>query len=324
MDVFSHAVLPLALWALLLRRPAPERLAAALGGAAPDMDFFLAWVTRLGDPFYAFVHRGLSHTLWGAPLFALVGLALLASPWAARAWPRLAAFRLTPATALAAALGGLTHLALDMLTISGVPLLWPLSVERFTLNVYFFSALYMTPVAAYAVWRLYKGRLSDALLARVAAVLVAMLAVSGAVRLAAYPHDAPPGAVVQPAALDGQWVVAEPVADGWVVRTAGWAADGRAFTFTGNATPEAQPAVERAEALGAYTSWRWRSAAPVVNATPLGDGGWRVEFRDAFALHRNATGSIFQLVRMSVPLVVEVHGDAAVVRERPGGWGIGG
>jgi membrane-bound metal-dependent hydrolase YbcI (DUF457 family) len=318
MDVFTHAVLPLAAFALLRRRWLG--LAAGLGAATPDADALFTWLARVDPQLWFTVHRGWSHTLWGAPLLGLLALALLSRPWCARRWPRLGAFRATPLAAEALVLGAWSHLGLDALTISGVPALWPLSAQRFTLNLFFFSALYMVPVSAYLVWRLARGTLGDRLLARGALLLVLALAAGGSLRAATMPHVE--GAVVQPTPNELRWVVAEPLPGGWRVREAGPMADARVDTFTGNASAEAAGAVRRAEGLGAHTAWAWTNPAPVVNATRLADG-WRVEFRDAVAMHRNATGGLLAgLVREPRPLVVEVRGGTARAVEQPAWFGV--
>lgn len=323
MDIFTHAVLPLALLALL-RRPAAQRLAAGLGAAMPDMDVLATSVARFDDSLYGFVHRGWSHTLWGAPLLAVVGLLVLTRPWWAQRWPRMAAFRLDRLTVVAAVVGAVSHVALDALTISGVPALWPASDERVTANLFFYSALYMVPVSGYLIWRLSRGTLDDALLRRGAALLVVAIVVGGAVRAATTPRDLPPGSVVQPTPSELHWIVATPIPGGWDVedRIAAFGEPQR-HVFVGNATPAADEAVARAQALGAYVAWHWTNPAPVLNATAV-EGGWRIEFRDAVALHRNATGGILAgLVHGPGPLVVEVVGGEARVVERPGWFGLG-
>jgi membrane-bound metal-dependent hydrolase YbcI (DUF457 family) len=319
-DIFSHAVLPLALVALALRRPRAAWLAAGLGAAMPDMDVAFTWVASLADPLYAFTHRGWSHTLWGAPVWALGGLALLSRPWAARRWARLASFRLTPETCLAAVLGAWSHLALDVLTITGVPLLWPQSPARFTLNLFFYSVLLMTPVAAWLVWRLFRRRLDERTLRRGALVLVGMLLLTGALRAATMPRDLPPGAVVLPSPLEARWIVATPLPAGWHVEDRGWPPGGSG-TYEGNASSAARALVPRAQQLGAYLAWSWRNPTPLVNATAI-DGGWRLEFLDAVALHREATGGLLAgSFRAPRPLVVEVVGDEARVVRHPGAFG---
>ncbi|MCA1814740.1 MAG: metal-dependent hydrolase [Halobacteriales archaeon] len=325
MDIFTHALLPLALYAAL-RRPWPECLAAGLGAAMPDMDLLLSWAQGLDDRLYFTVHRGWSHTLWGAPLFAVLGLALLSRPW----WrtrlgglgPRFAAFQLAPLTLLAVLLGAWSHLLLDWPTLTGVAALWPFSLQRATLNLYFFGVFAVTPVSAWVFWRLLRGTLTRALLLRAAAlVAVALLATAG-LREATLPRDVPAGAVVVPTPNDLRWIVAEPEAGGWVVHDHdALAGDGEAHEFLGNLSEDAIPAVVRAQALGTYAAWAWNHPAPVLNSTRLADG-WRIEFRDAVMLHRNATGGwLAELTAEPEPLVVEVHGERAVVAARPTGFG---
>ncbi|HEV8359453.1 MAG TPA: metal-dependent hydrolase [Candidatus Thermoplasmatota archaeon] len=319
MDIFTHAVLPLAALAFL-RRPLAERLAIGLGAAMPDMDVFFSWATRLcDDPCFAFTHRGLSHTVWGAPLLGALGLAIVTMPWWSRRWPRMAAFQLGPMTLLAALVGGLSHVALDALTITGTPALWPLTLQRFTLNIYFFSLLYTAPLALWVVWRLFRGTLQERHLKLAALGLVAMLVAGGALRVATMPQGLGADAVVQPSPLDGEWLVAKPGAapGSWEVATTSvWRASLHT-THAGNATAASADAVARAQALGAWKGWAWTNEAPLVNATAIEDG-WRLEFRDAFALHRNATGWNIGGFARERPLVIEVaRGEARVVERAP-------
>jgi membrane-bound metal-dependent hydrolase YbcI (DUF457 family) len=324
MDIFTHALLPLALFAAL-RRPWAECLAAGLGAAMPDMDVLLSWA-QAADPLYFTVHRGWSHTVWGAPLFALAGLAVVSRPfWRTRLGslgPRLAAFRLAPATCVAAVLGAWSHLLLDWPTITGVAAAWPFSLQRATLNLYFFGVLFATPVSAWAVWRLYRGTLPRPLLLRAAALCALLLLASGALRAATMPHGLPAEDVVVPTPNDLRWVVAVPEAQGWVVHDHdALRGDGAAHEFQGNLSAAAIPALVAAEGTGAYRTWAWNNPTPLLNATPLADG-WRIEFRDAIALHRNLTGGFLAgLVRAPEPLVVDVRGGQATVVERPGEYG---
>jgi membrane-bound metal-dependent hydrolase YbcI (DUF457 family) len=322
-DIFTHAILPMALLTLLRRRRA-EVLAAGLGGAMPDMDVLVTWVTGLGDPFYIFTHRGWTHTLWGAPLVGMAGLYLFSRPWWARRWGRMGAFQWDRDTALAASFGGFLHLFLDALTISGVPLLWPLDLGRVSAQFYFYSAIYLTPFSALLIWWLYKGRLDHRRLMRGAALLVAAIVLAGGVRAATYPWDTPAGAVVQPTPVEVRWVVAVPVEQGWAVEDRAWMGQEQRTLVRGNATPAAAEAVRAAQGLGTYVGWRWTHPTPVVNTTAI-EGGWRLEFRDAIALHRNATGGFLAgAFREPSALVVDVVGGQANVVARPGYFGVGG
>jgi len=92
-------------------------ITAAFGAMLPDVDHPQSLIS--GWPFLGIIsriltigirHRGPTHSLPAIAALA-AGVYLMGAPM-----PIVAA----------AALGGLSHLALDMLTASGVPLLWPL------------------------------------------------------------------------------------------------------------------------------------------------------------------------------------------------------
>ncbi|MFD1515287.1 metal-dependent hydrolase [Halomarina rubra] len=114
-------------WLLLDARPGLA-LAGGIGVLAlarlPDVDLRLPFVP----------HRGPTHTL----AFALaVGgvLAGAATLLANQLPPSLAAPWLVPFAGFVGVFGILTHLAGDVVTPSGVPLLWPLSGRRFSLGL---------------------------------------------------------------------------------------------------------------------------------------------------------------------------------------------
>ena len=104
----THIAAALALSLTLATYPADSRFiwsaAAALAGVLPDIDM------RIGIK-----HRGLTHSL--------IALALIV----------LLAAQLAPELATAAAIGYGSHLALDMLTPWGIPLLYPLNTKRLRL-----------------------------------------------------------------------------------------------------------------------------------------------------------------------------------------------
>lgn len=90
-------------------------IAGALGALAPDLDHPQGALSRrvglVAAPIRLFVrHRGATHSL-GALLLAMTAALIL--PVNLRAY------------GMAAALGYASHILLDMLTVQGVPLLWP-------------------------------------------------------------------------------------------------------------------------------------------------------------------------------------------------------
>ncbi|PSP98226.1 metal-dependent hydrolase [Halobacteriales archaeon QS_5_70_17] len=108
---------------------APTRPGLAVAGGVgvlalaqfPDVDHRLPLV----------VHRGVTHTLLFA---ALVGVAAWAGALAVEAMLGVGS-EYAPFAAFVGAFGICSHLAADVITPMGVPLLWPLSRRRFTLSV---------------------------------------------------------------------------------------------------------------------------------------------------------------------------------------------
>jgi inner membrane protein len=116
--------------------PGPSRVWSAVAGLVftllPDIDYFLVYWDRLAFIRY---HRGFTHSLLGAPVFALLvaalGRALLGPRW----------FR--PLFFLGLVVLG-AHLLLDLATSYGTQLLNPLSPRRFTLDWLFIIDPYFT------------------------------------------------------------------------------------------------------------------------------------------------------------------------------------
>jgi len=107
--IATHALVGLAVGAVVFDRP----LVGLIGGLAPDLDFLFP--ALLGWPF---VHRGLTHT--AIAVGVLTALAVVVSD------------RRT-AGALAGAYG--SHLAIDVTTSKGIPLLYPLLDDRLAVTV---------------------------------------------------------------------------------------------------------------------------------------------------------------------------------------------
>ncbi len=169
MDTLTHA-LSGALLGRVMARPGgaarPDRLRVAqavLAGTAaaafPDIDFVLGYVSEIA---YLRGHRGVTHSLVMAPLWALLLAWLMArisalQPGAARPWRAF----------YAVALGGLLiHIAGDFITQFGTMMLAPFSDWRFGLGTTFiidltFSGILLAGLLASALWR--RSRLPAAL-----------------------------------------------------------------------------------------------------------------------------------------------------------------
>ena len=123
MDPLTQASIGAAAAALVCRRPETRRalLLGALAGAAPDLDVLIRSEV---DPLLALeYHRHFTHSLWIAPIIALMVAALFKGLFFWKHWPysRLALF---------AVVGTLTHGLIDACTSYGTLLYWPISSHR--------------------------------------------------------------------------------------------------------------------------------------------------------------------------------------------------
>lgn len=285
MDLFTHFVIPFALLAAL-RRPMAERLAAGIGGWAPDFDTVLAWTRYVDERLYFLGHRGVSHSAIGAPLFALVVLALVCLPVWRRKWPKMAVWRFTLPTVLIAMAASYTHLVLDYLTIWGIPLVYPWGLERYSVNWFFYSvsaALLVSGWIVVKLWRgIWKDTWNDRTLWKGMAVLAAVFVVAGAVRYATHP-DVPHGPFTQPGNWEWQWTTYSRNGTGWTI---GWWSFGelqgtRHYNESLPRTAEGEAAVARARETLAYTHFRLYGWGPfLVQTEERGNGSWNVTFVD--------------------------------------------
>lgn len=129
--------------------------AAVLGALAPDIDHPKSTLGQLVKPLsaaisFVFGHRGITHSV----------LAVFACLWV---WQEYAP--LSPLT-LPFLIGYMTHLAGDMLTPAGLPLLWPLKRRRtFSLPIMktggFSEQLTVTVLAGWMISGLFPGHWRD-------------------------------------------------------------------------------------------------------------------------------------------------------------------
>ncbi|THF62180.1 metal-dependent hydrolase [Pseudothauera rhizosphaerae] len=161
MDTLTHALSGAVLGRLMVRpghaahpgrlRVAQAVLAGTAAAAFPDIDFVLGYVSEIA---YLRGHRGVTHSVLMAPLWAL----LLA--WLMAGISRLARDGTRPWRAFyPVALGGLLiHIAGDWITQFGTMMLAPFSDRRFGLGTTFIidlviSGLLLGGLAASALWR---------------------------------------------------------------------------------------------------------------------------------------------------------------------------
>lgn len=290
MDIATHLLVPYA--GILAafgfhRRGAPRdrtRTAQAavfgVSGFAPDLDGLVDPLSARLDALYWLQHRGASHSLVGAPFFALLLALMLA--FAARRWPRVfGLFAWRASFVPFAVLGSWTHLLLDGITLSGVPLLWPFAWGRVGFFHFHWLVIWLLPIGAVALALHAFGRLSRPSLVRVGVfVVVALVLVAGA-RAATKPafDDA---TLVFPRSSVSEWIVVRELPNGSF--EAALHRDGvesSQMVFEHRLTQQALPAAQRAAATDAYRGFLMGSYGPrVVHAAPAADGAWLVTFTD--------------------------------------------
>jgi len=282
-DVATHALIPYAAALVALRRKGDARWAWAavfgVAAAAPDLDGLLGGLARRVDALWFLQHRGLSHSLFGAPLFAFALVGALAL--AARAWPRrLGLFAWQPAFVPLLVLGSWTHLVLDGVTLSGVPLLFPFSSRRFGFEVFPWQVDLLFPIPAAILLLHALGRLPPRRVAQAGALVAILLLALGAGLLAERPADA---AHAYPHGLFREWIVVDRAANGTLVAEVD--RDGARVDptwFPESIPPEAAPAINAAESTNAYRGFLLGSYGPMaLDAEPAPGGGWIVSFTDA-------------------------------------------
>lgn len=312
MDVFSHFVLPY-LVVHVATRDRRAALAAGIGAFSPDVDALTA-ILALWDPLYFLGHRGVSHSLLGAPLYALGTLLLLRARFWRRLIPIHDELRFGPRLALLAVAFSYTHLALDALTHWGVPLLYPWSVERISAGWFFYSVGAMVPVSIWVVWRTARGT-DTARGRRVALVLlVAILVVAGGVRAATYPDD-PDIEVAYPAAAEWSWTALERTQTGWRATFYSWGREiGQAeYLEPPVRDPQAAAAVERAKGHVEYRAFELYTRGPhVTQVEPREEGGWNVTFLDLQERAQADRAPWFPLAEKAGKLAFAVHEDGRV------------
>ena len=143
MDLVTHGLLgAVAVQATFRQRPnspvsiGSAMVAGALAAAFPDIDYLLVWLDPLR--FLADWHRGITHSLVMLPIFALLLGWLLATCRGHRQHWKIYSG--------ACALGLLSHVLADLLTVYGTQLLAPLSEERFTLSLTYLVDPYFSAI----------------------------------------------------------------------------------------------------------------------------------------------------------------------------------
>jgi membrane-bound metal-dependent hydrolase YbcI (DUF457 family) len=323
-DLLTHGFVPYAIFTWM-RRPARWRAAALVGGMAPDVDTLWAWAAHSDVHLYPLVHRGASHTLWGAPTLGILLLWILNRAWIQRRSPRLSVFAFAPDLVGPLLFGAMTHLLFDAITITGIPLLWPLTTMRFSTSWFFFGVSYLLPASAYGLWRILRGTATDRQIRITSLVVLGLFLAAGTVRVVSYPHDVRHGDKVTPGPLDWQWFVSRRNDTGVHVQAAGLGGGHAAEFFPEPNRTAAASAIGRCQAQMGHIPWTWDLwGLEATNATRTTDA-WHIVFIDsAKELQRLHPG--WPSIRLGgsaqrfEPATCSSFDDGRTVFDRPRGW----
>lgn len=140
MDIFLHIVVNAAV-AHQLSQDENSQRAFVLGGIAPDMDVFLAWIPIIIPQLFILQHRGLFHTVFVAPF--IVSALIFSTKYLKRfnfiqrlQEPFQAMYtELNYSTILWGVFGVFMHLIMDCITPGGLQLFYPFINQRITINL---------------------------------------------------------------------------------------------------------------------------------------------------------------------------------------------
>jgi inner membrane protein len=326
MDLFTHIAIPYLMGRSLDRR-SEETAALVLGGVALDLDFLLMPVNWIFPSFFLLVHRGITHSLFFGLFTALLVLSLASyGPVSSRIRDRSGIdLQLSRRTALFASAGVLIHLALDLLTTRGVPLLYPLDPARWSFEIFFYSEAPLF-IASLGVLLL-SVKIRDRFDPRKALLILLLLIVlTGGVRLSERDRALEgfgDGAAAFPAPGLFSWTVL--VEDGGRVSVYSYSGPSgdlellESFERLDGPLPEGlDEAIDIAESLPQVKIFRWRSYEVIVSAS-FRDGGWDLTFRDPVmtARMRDAPPPLRRPLSGLAFLNVRVEGGAAEMMGGP-------
>jgi membrane-bound metal-dependent hydrolase YbcI (DUF457 family) len=162
MDFFTHLIVGIAGGRLFFKKPNYQK-AFILGCIAPDFDVFISPIPALIPELLILSHRGLFHTLFFIPFILPVliyGTRYLSNiKRIRRLQPILIESRisLTLLTWLIGTIGAYIHITMDLLNPQGVVLLFPLTIERYSLSmISFFDPIITIMAGGFFFWYLYK------------------------------------------------------------------------------------------------------------------------------------------------------------------------
>jgi inner membrane protein len=158
MDLFTHFIVPFVILTILKIK---NRLSGAFGGISLDFDVIFFAIGFLAPDLFIFTHRGITHSFIFGFFTALIFIFIITRPniksFISNTIKRPINVEFNWTSVFIAYFGVLTHLFLDFLTIGGIPLLYPLSLTRFSANLYYYIDPITTLVALVVLIILYLG-----------------------------------------------------------------------------------------------------------------------------------------------------------------------
>jgi len=156
MDLITHFIVPYAILTFLRSK---NRLAGAFGGISLDFDVLIVWVGILFPELFIFSHRGITHSfIFGfltSVLFLYVITRKPVKEYVGKIIRRDLPITFNRASVMAVFFGALTHLFLDALTSKGIPLLYPLTINRFSAELFYYMDIVTMVVASLVLLILY-------------------------------------------------------------------------------------------------------------------------------------------------------------------------
>lgn len=156
MDLITHFLVPYAILTLIKGK---YRFEGAIGGISLDFDVLIVWIGILFPEFFVFSHRGITHSFIFGFLTSILFLYLLSREPVKEFWERIInrdlSINFNQTTIIVVFFGALTHLFLDFLTSKGIPLLYPLSMARYSAEIYYYLDFITLVIATVVLLMLY-------------------------------------------------------------------------------------------------------------------------------------------------------------------------
>ncbi len=141
MDGLTHASFPF-LAGKFFKRSREECAALLLGGIAPDFDIFISWIPVFFQTSIPLYHRGITHTFLFGFVTAAIVLFIASRKYfqdlLARAFRTNIRLTMRPSLLVFAYIGVLSHFFLDGLTAYGIAVIYPLSTERYSAELFYY------------------------------------------------------------------------------------------------------------------------------------------------------------------------------------------